>query len=252
MSRSLTFYVGCPEPAWIARTDAPLFVSRTRLVRIKGKLPAARGPWALDSGGFTEISANGRWTLDAAQYAQLVRRFVAEVGMPDFAAPQDWMCEPEQLAITGLSVAEHQRRTVANFVELRELLPGVPVMPVVQGWTRGDYLDCVQLYLDEGVDLRAEPRVGVGSVCRRQATISSALIFSALRSEGLSGLHGFGVSLTGLRLFGDELASADSQAWSANARHNPDEPCPEGRNSCRNCLHRAIEWRADALTASAA
>ena len=40
--------------------------------------------------------------------------------------PQDRMCEPEQLAITGLTVEEHQRRTVDNFVELRDLAPGPP------------------------------------------------------------------------------------------------------------------------------
>jgi hypothetical protein len=30
----------------------------------------------------------------------------------------DWMCEPQILAGTGLSVAEHQRLTLENFLHL--------------------------------------------------------------------------------------------------------------------------------------
>ena len=99
-----------------------------------------------------------------------------------WAAPQDWMCEPVVLAGgrgpggiqfvgTNLSVREHLRRTVENLVELRSLAPEVPFVPVLQGWTHGDYLDCAELYARAGVDLRAEPVVGVGTMCRRQATL---------------------------------------------------------------------------------
>ena len=43
--------------------------------------------------------------------------------MLEWAAPMDWMCEPAMLARTGLTVEDHQRRTVANFLELRERGP---------------------------------------------------------------------------------------------------------------------------------
>lgn len=52
----------------------------------------------------------------------------------------EWLCEPWMVAKTGLTVAEHQRRTVDNLVQLRGLAPDLPIVPVVQGWTVADYL----------------------------------------------------------------------------------------------------------------
>ena len=71
------------------------------------------------------------------------------------------MCEPEQLAMTGLTVEEHQRRAVDNFVELRDLAPDLPIVPVVQGWTIGSHLRCVEMYAAAGVDLLAETVGGI-------------------------------------------------------------------------------------------
>src|SRR5262245_10177589 len=73
------------------------------------------------------------------------------------------MCEPFMLAKTGLTVAEHQARTVANYLELRSLAPELPFVPVLRGWSLGDYLHrCVELYERAGVNLAREPLVGVG------------------------------------------------------------------------------------------
>ena len=54
-----------------------------------------------------------------AKYARVYdiltdRRIVACVGTPVFVSPMDWMCEPQILQKTRLTVEEHQRRTVAN------------------------------------------------------------------------------------------------------------------------------------------
>lgn len=227
-------------------TDVPMFVSRTPLVRDYGRtMPRALGPWALDSGGFTELDRNHGWTISAREYATFVRRAVREIGPPEFVAPQDWMTEPRMLRSTGLTVAEHQRRTVDNFRELRELL-GEVVIPVVQGWTLDDYLACVELYEAAGVDLGAERLVGLGTVCRRQHVKPTERIVRRLAREGLR-LHGFGVKLTGLELYGDVLMSADSMAWSLDARWNANHGIPSCepavRRSCSNCLHYALEWR---------
>ena len=64
-----------------------------------------------------------------------VRRYRDEIGGLEWAAPMDWMCEPFMLAKTGLTVAEHQARTVANYLELRSLAPELPFVPVLQGWS---------------------------------------------------------------------------------------------------------------------
>lgn len=243
MLTDLTFYTGAPESSWLARTTRPLFVSHTRLRR-RRSLPRATCRWALDSGGFTEISQHGRWTITAVEYAAAARRYAEEVGGLEWAAPQDWMCEPDQLARTGMTVAEHQARTVENYLELRAIAPDLPFVPALQGWAPASYVACIGLYAAAGVDLAALPLVGVGSLCRRPSALSVALVLDAIAREGLSKLHGFGVKTSALRFAGERLISADSQAWSAAARARQ-ERCEEGRRECRNCLHYAIAWGED-------
>lgn len=244
----LLFYLGTHHPHWLADArfvDVPLFVSRRSLSRYR-KLPRAIGGWALDSGGFTELSMHGRWTLAPADYAREVIRYRDEVGGLAWAAPQDWMCEAEMLKRTGLTIAEHQRRTIASVQELRAL--GAPVIPVLQGWSTGQYLDHLDAYLRAGLDLTREPVVGVGSVCRRQNSLSASVLVDALASEGLR-LHGFGFKSTGLRSAADSLASADSLAWSYHARREPPRwECRGTHKNCANCAAFALEWRANLLS----
>src|SRR5438874_2025360 len=134
------FFLGTHHPGWLASAPVPLFVSDRRL-RSYRRLPRATVVWALDSGGFTELFGYGSWEHGPtpAQYVARVKRYRDEIGMLAWAAPQDWMCEPWIVAKTGLSIVEHQRRTVANFVQLRDLaaaagLPDGLIRPVVQGW----------------------------------------------------------------------------------------------------------------------
>jgi hypothetical protein len=109
----------------------------------------------------------------------------------DFAAPQDWMCEPVMIKRAGLSVREHQERTVANYLELRSLAPHLPFVPALQGWRLANYLHCLTLYESAGANLAELPRMGLRSVCRRQSTAEIAVIVSTLARRGLR-LHGFG------------------------------------------------------------
>lgn len=247
-----TFYLGCPEPHWLELVDVPLFVSHNRLSR-RVRLPKARGPWALDSGGFTELQRHGRWRIGPDAYIDAVRRYRDEIGHLVWAAPQDWMCEPiiinggrvgHQVFVgTHLTVAEHQRRTVENFVYLRNAAPDLPFIPVLQGWTLDDYLACIELYEQAGVDLTAYPVVGVGSVCRRQATGEIGDITGALTARGLR-LHGFGVKSQGLERYSGNLVSADSQAWSRAARWEPKRAgCKHRAKNCASCLDYALAWR---------
>jgi hypothetical protein len=179
--------------------------------------------WALDSGGFTELSLHGRWVTPAEDYAAAVTAYADRIGGLDFAAPQDWMCEPFMIARTGLSVAEHLHRTVDNYVTLRRLAPDLPVIPVVQGWRLADYLTCVDLYASAGVDLAALPRVGLGSVCRRQSTAEIAVIVTELARRGLK-LAGFGVKTGGLHLYG--TCSPRPTRWPGAAPPAAPPPCP--------------------------
>tara|TARA_Y100000310_G_scaffold234148_1_gene237084 strand:- start:302 stop:892 length:591 start_codon:yes stop_codon:yes gene_type:complete len=183
----------------------------------------------------------GKWQTSPKEYVADVARFSEEVGELQWAAPQDWMCEPSVLAQTGLAVREHQGRTVQNYLTLRSLDPALPIIPVLQGWEYGDYLRHIDDYCDAGVDLCAEAVVGVGSVCRRQQTSEAAGIITTLRALGIR-LHGFGVKQGGLAKYRLALDSADSLAWSYAARRgDPLEGC--GHKNCANCLKYALRWR---------
>lgn len=239
------FYLGAHQPHWLGLTDTPLFVSR-RTLAPRRTFPRARGPWALDSGGFTELSMYGRWETSAAQYVADVRRIIDGVGMPDFAAPRDWMCEPAILARTGLTVAAHQEATVNDYLDLCARAPEVPWMPVLQGWEPADYLRCVERYDRAGVDLRAAPIVGVGTVCRRQGTKEATAILGTLAGMGLR-LHAFGYKLGGLAEAANLLSSADSLAWSYAARRDARLAGCTGHKNCANCLRYALLWRARVL-----
>ena len=243
--RGAGFFLGTHQPGWLGRLDVPLFCSH-RTLRTRRTLPRARARWALDSGGFTELRLHGGWQTTPTEYAHAVARYAAEVGHLAWAAPQDWMCEPFMLARTGLSVAEHQARTVDNYATLRQLAPGLPFIPVVQGWRLADYLACIDRYATAGIDLAAVPLVGLGSVCRRQATGQIGAIVGELAAAGLR-LHGFGVKRQGLARYADHLQSADSLAWSYAARRRPALPGCVGHRTCANCPRYALAWRQQVL-----
>ncbi|MFI9559147.1 deazapurine DNA modification protein DpdA family protein [Nonomuraea endophytica] len=236
----MRFYLGTHQPSWLTRTPGiPLMLSHRRLAPMR-RLPIAVTRWALDSGGFTELSLHGGWTTTPQAYGTAVRRYQQEIGNLDWAAPQDWMCEPHMLRSTGRSIADHQRLTVDNYLRLRE--ENLPVIPVLQGWCLSEYLHCADLYDKAGVDLPSLPLVGLGSVCRRQHTPDITEIVTAL--SGLR-LHGFGVKTSGLSRYGSALASADSMAWSLRGRYLPG--CTAGHKSESNCLAYALAWRARLL-----
>lgn len=255
------FLLGTHQPGWVRKAGVWLFISDTRL-RVYKRLPRAAAPWSGDSGGFTQLQKFGAWTIPAATYATRVRRYRDEIGLMQWCAPQDWMCEPIVIAGgragrlvfvgTGLSVIEHQHRTVDNFVELRMIAPDLPFIPVLQGYTRDEYLRCSDLYERAGIDLASAPLVGLGSVCRRQATGEAHDIIRALHRRGIRRLHGFGVKTLGLRRYGDLLTSADSLAWSEDARRKQRPVCgtvhPRDAKNCANCLPYALQWRSDLIT----
>lgn len=241
------FFLGTHEVSWAGRTAVRLFLSRRRLARQKSH-PVALGFWALDSGGFTELDLHGCWTVPPEVYVEEVRVYSGRLGRMSWAATQDWMCEDKILKKTGLTVQEHQRRTVASYLRLRQLAPEIPWSPAVQGWSVADYVQCVRMYEAEGVDLRTVRLVGVGSVCRRQHTDEAVEIFKTLHSHGLR-LHGFGLKLTGLRKAAQYLRSADSLAWSYGARRAKTRlPGCKHRGACGNCMAYALSWRDKVLT----
>src|SRR5215831_19593742 len=103
-------------PNWLNTVEVPLMVSYPRLRRrAKRDLPRAKAAWVLDSGGYSELSLHGAWQISPQQYVADVRRYVDQVGMLQWAAVQDYMCEPWILEKTGLDILEHQYRSVVSY-----------------------------------------------------------------------------------------------------------------------------------------
>jgi len=222
---------------------------------VKSRKPWRRAVtrWALDSGGFQELDLHGKWTVPARQYVEEVRICAEEIGGLDWAAIQDWMCEPRIREKTGLSTEEHQKRTIASYLELSSMAPDLPWAPVIQGWSLWSYFRHLEMYDKAGIDLRKFKVVGVGSVCRRQGTYEAAGIMESLAREGIR-LHGFGFKQLGLKMAAASMTSADSLAWSFEARRAAiangqafthrlcHDPIATHQN-CANCLEWALMWR---------
>jgi hypothetical protein len=275
------FYTTTHRTGWLwdGRVDFPLMVSYAHLRAIRNLRPA-RVRWCLDSGGFGQIARYGGWTFTVREYVEQAARIDREAGRLDWAAPMDWACEPgvihggmtgrTRALGTGLTVGEHQRRTVENFIEAEQLWPRYsdgecPFMPVLQGYLPREYEECHALYEQAGVRLAEYPLVPVGSVCRRSSTREIRDIVATIGRMDVS-THWFGVKLAGIRLAGitegaivrrdgDRYphgpASLDSAAWSIGARWG--EPLGDGlcahRGTCQNCHRYAAAYRERVLAA---
>jgi hypothetical protein len=239
----MTFYLGTHIPSWLWTVPVPLFISAVRLRTLQTHGMTAKAEWALDSGGFSEIGKHGGWTVTPKRYAAEVTGW-RRVGKMRWAAIQDWMCEPVMLAKTGLSVLQHQNRTVRSMLDLQDIAPDIPWAPVLQGWVLQDYLRHIDAYCRAGIDLTQQPVVGVGSVCRRQHTSEAEEIVRTISGMGIR-VHAFGFKVLGLRRVSCALHSADSLAWSFTARMNPAASRELGctHANCANCVKYALRWR---------
>ena len=251
----MIFYLTTGEYTWLARAGVPLFVNYRRMWRQeeerKSEFRPALARWALDSGGFTELSTNGKWTIHSVRYANSIRRYMREIGNLDWCAPQDWMCEDAILKKTGLTVAIHQQRTIESYLDLKAMIPEAPIVPVLQGWLRAHYMDHIEQYDRVGIDLRKEPVVCMGTMCRRQDTMRASWIVREMAEMGLR-CHALGAKTSGLPGYYNLIASADSLAWSYSAlkKHfRYSHLCehkvkrPGGPVMCNNCFNWAMAWR---------
>lgn len=243
----MKFYLGTNKAHWLHKATVPLFISN-RTLRHRVKRRPAVVDWALDSGGFTELSLHGEWTISPEEYAWYALAYRISYGRMDWASQQDWMCEDIMLKRTGKTVAEHQALTTQNLLDLRRIEPKVHFIPVIQGQTAEDYLRHIEQFRDAGIDLASEPTVGIGSVCRRQSTKEIVPIVEAITSKGLR-LHGFGMKTLGLQKVAHLMTSADSMAWSFTARMQQIrlESCTHDAPRCSDCLAFATLWRNNLL-----
>lgn len=211
----MRFFIGLHQPSDAFRFSSS-FISINRLRRRKSGF--AVGDWIMDSGAFTELSNHGRYRQEVDEYANQICRW-RHNGNLLAAVSQDYMCEPMILAKTGLTVRDHQERTVARYDELLRYETGCYIMPVLQGYASFEYVDHLRMY---GTNLALGQWVGVGSVCKRNSDPLKILrVLSAIKYHRQDlRLHGFGLKMTalGYKPIRDLLFSADSMAWSYHAR----------------------------------
>lgn len=202
---SLSFLLGTHSAAHLAQSPVPMFISYHRVWRRDRQL--ARCLWGQDSRGYMQLTMRGGYALSAREYAKLTCEHAAEIGGLSTVSIQDWL--------------RH-----------REPRP-LPCM----------YVRHADAYAAVGVDLTARPLVGVGSICRRQSGPAGAAVIRRIaQAMPQVRLHAFGFKFTGLRAVAPLLASADSLAWSYDARRRPPLPGHSHRN-CANCLDYALRWR---------
>jgi hypothetical protein len=219
------FFPGLHQPS-DAQHFSRAFISVNRLRdRASG---FAVNDWIMDSGAFTEVARHGGYRQGVERYAFDVGRW-AKCGNLLAAAAQDFMCEPFVVAKTGLNIPTHQRLTIERYDALLDCDPRTYILPVLQGYAPGDYVRHVDSY---GQRLAEGAWVGVGSICKRNASVGSVeAVLRAIRGVRPDlRLHGFGLKITALQSDSvrRSLYSADSMAWSFSARM-------QGRN--------ANDWR---------
>jgi hypothetical protein len=212
----MIFFPGLHIPAHAVHfTRAFISVNRVR----GRKSPVPSSEWIMDSGAFREIENFGEYRHAPKEYAAEVNRLVKINSGLKITVSQDWMCEPIMLERTGLTIEEHQRRTIERYDALLPLIAGIYLMPVLQGYSVQSYLDHIEQY---GARLKRGMLAGIGSVCKRNSKISQIeVILSAIKSKRPDlRLHGFGIKISSLYsgVVRDFLHSADSMAWSFAAR----------------------------------
>lgn len=229
----MRFFVGLHQPSDASKVDAA-FVSVKRLARRVGDF--AVNDWIMDSGAFSTILTHGGYPEEPEVYAEQIKRW-SRCGNLLAAVAQDFMCEAHMLAITGLTIADHQRLTIERYDRLVACdTGGVYILPVLQGYAPADYVSHIRQYGDR---LKPGAWVGVGSVCKRNGDVGAIeAVLLAIKNERPDlRLHGFGVKTTSLRsrLVRELVHTADSMAWSFAARK-------QGRDG--NSIDEALAFKA--------
>jgi len=235
----LKFYLGLHQPSDVKKINVPIFLSVKRLIQTS-KFPDISGIDAmLDSGGFTELTQHGEYTITEEEYVTVINRVCANI-----AYCQDWMCEANVIKKTGLDIYDHQLRTLYSYLSLQR--KSAAIVPVLQGWDVQDYVEHARMHKEAGVDLTACRVVGVGTLCRRSVLADVIGILKGISDYNPDiKLHGFGLKTSAMARpkVTTKLYSADSMAWcmsASNKRLDCDEACED---RCSNCLIYALNWR---------
>jgi len=161
----------------------------------------------LDSGAFSLIQKYNDYPYSFKQYIAF-----AKILKADYVAVMDYPCEPNSKI--KLNVKERILKTVENAQRLMDLAPEINWVFVIQGWTKEDYLYCLDVAKDHDL---LTPLTAIGSVCVRKNLHEVKEIVLTIRDEipDKIKLHCFGLDIR----FAEDLAifnsiySFDTHAW---------------------------------------
>lgn len=233
----MIFYLGTDAPNFVELVNIPWFVSVKRVIRRKS---VVLGDWIMDSGGFSQIADHGKYVISEQEYLEII-----DFQQPKLAFCQDWMCEPTMLEKTGLTIKEHQERTLENYLLLSSF--NDKIRPVLQGWDTSEYIAHLRLYKKANVNINQ--LFGVGSICSRNGKpgIIKDILSSIKNEDSRIALHGFGIKTGSLALCSNLLWSADSMAWSFTGRNTKPWCKYCEKKNCSHCLEYALLWRRKVL-----
>jgi hypothetical protein len=171
-----------------------------------------------DSGGYSFMHNKGEYTTTNRQYLEYV-----ETHQPEVWALRDYPCEPDILEKHGRTVEDHQNKTTNRHRHLMDLkddydIDGEP-MAVLQGWGPYSYERHIDGLQTAGV---LTDIVGVGSVCRRNATEDILEILHRVNDAlpQSTKMHAFGVKTDVLREdIPPKLVSVDTHSYDYRARY---------------------------------
>lgn len=202
------FFIGCDRRWMFDLIPKPMLGVNAPLSR-RVDLRSKEVSWA-DSGAFQLVKKHAGYPFSHEEY----RARLEQLG-PSFYTQMDWPCEPSVREKTGLTVAQHQVRSIASAAECATWKLGESLfVPTIQGWTVDEYLACAENLEAEGL---WRPYMAIGSVCRRGSTAGVERVLWALREfKPGTRYHGFGVKSVDKLL--SHLWSADSFAWNFHGR----------------------------------
>jgi hypothetical protein len=225
---------------------APQFMfSLRRLKDRQSPAPFEGRDWIMDSGAFSEITINGKYTYTTDEYLHYV-----EMHQPGLYFNMDFMCEPFVLEKTGGTVKEHQQKSIDNQIKIMDRMDHYDITGqfagCIQGWELKDYIEHIDMLKAQGC---ITSKMGVGSVCRRKNTGDIVNILQAVK-EALPNvkLHGFGIKTQALQYpsICAALDSSDSMAWSFDGRREETQQCGDcihpGAMNCANCHVHMLKW----------
>lgn len=126
----------------------------------------------------------------------------------EWATAMDYACEERFDKLW--SVQKRIDNTVENTIRHYELSPSYDVLPVLQGRSADDYIECLERYEDAGIPT---DYIGLGTVCRLSEETEIVKLEDELRERtNLNRVHGFGVKVSAYKM-GANFETADSQAW---------------------------------------